>query len=91
MAISDGLRQKLAGHIRVSTILPGFTDTAFSEHVKNPEIQEQLKKAGEKFAMSPDAVACAVAYVLSKRKVSMLVRSLFAQRRSHKITLAQGR
>ena len=66
LAISDGLRQELAGHIRVSTILPGFTDTAFSEHVKGPELKEQLKKAGEKFAMSPEAVARAVAYVLEQ-------------------------
>jgi len=66
LAISDGLRQELAGHIRVSTILPGFTDTAFSEHVKSPELREQLQKAGEKFAMSPEAVARAVAYVLDQ-------------------------
>jgi NADP-dependent 3-hydroxy acid dehydrogenase YdfG len=45
LAISDGLRQELAGHIRVSTILPGFTHTAFSEHVKNLELKEQLQKA----------------------------------------------
>ena len=66
LAISDGLRQELAGHIRVSTILPGFTDTAFSEHVKNPELKTQLQKAGEKFAMSPEAVARAVAYILEQ-------------------------
>ncbi len=66
LAISDGLRQELAGRIRVSTILPGFTDTAFSEHVRNPELKEQLEKAGERFAMSPEAVAHAVAYVLEQ-------------------------
>jgi NADP-dependent 3-hydroxy acid dehydrogenase YdfG len=66
LAISDGLRQELAGHIRVSTILPSFTDTAFSEHVKSPELKEQLQKAGEKFAMSPEAVGRAVAYVLEQ-------------------------
>ena len=66
LAISDGLRQELAGHIRVSTILPGFTDTAFSEHVRNPAIKEQLQKAAGKFAMSPEAVARAVAYILEQ-------------------------
>ena len=66
LAISDGLRQELAGHIRVSTVLPGFTDTAFSQHVKSPELKAQLQKAGEKFAMSPEAVAHAVAYVLEQ-------------------------
>ena len=66
LAISDGLRQELAGHIRVSTILPGFTDTAFSEHVKNAALKEQLQEAGEKFAMSPEAVARAVGYILQQ-------------------------
>ena len=66
LALSDGLRQELAGQIRVSTLLPGFTDTAFSEHVKNPDLKAQLQKAGEKFAMSPEAVAHAVVYILSQ-------------------------
>jgi NADP-dependent 3-hydroxy acid dehydrogenase YdfG len=56
----------LAGKIRVSTILPGFTDTAFSEHVKNPELRDEARKAGQKLAMSPDAVARAVGYVLEQ-------------------------
>ena len=66
LALSDGLRQELAGQIRVSTILPGFTDTAFSEHVKNPELKSQMQKAGEKFAMSPEAVANAIVYILEQ-------------------------
>ena len=66
LALSDGLRQELAGQMRVSTILPGFTDTAFSEHVKSPELKAQMQKAGEKFAMSPEAVAKAIAYILQQ-------------------------
>ncbi len=66
LALSDGLRQELAGKIRVSTILPGFTDTAFSKHVKSPELKAQLQKAGEKFAMSPEAVAKAIVYILQQ-------------------------
>ena len=66
LALSDGLRQELAGRVRVSTILPGFTDTAFSEHVKSPELKAQMQKAAETFAMSPDAVAEAVVYVLQQ-------------------------
>ncbi len=66
LALSDGLRQELAGRIRVSTILPGFTDTAFSEHVKSPELKVQMQKAGEKFAMSPEAVANAIIYILQQ-------------------------
>lgn len=66
LAISDGLRQELAAAIRVSTILPGFTDTAFSEHVKSQKLREDLHKASKKFAMSPEAVARAVAFVLDQ-------------------------
>ncbi len=66
LALSDGLRQELAGQIRVSTILPGFTDTAFSEHVKSPALKAQMQKAGEKLAMSPEAVANAVVYILQQ-------------------------
>ena len=66
LAISDGLRQELAGEVRVTVISPGFTDTAFSEHVRNPELREQMKQAGTKFAMSPDAVAGAVAYAIEQ-------------------------
>lgn len=66
LAISDGLRQELAGRIRVSVVTPGFTDTAFSEHVKNEELKAQMQKAGALLAMSPDAVARAVAYILEQ-------------------------
>ena len=66
LALSDGLRQELTGQIRVSTILPCFTDTAFSEHVKSHELKAQMQKAGEKFAMSTEAVANAVVYILQQ-------------------------
>ena len=66
LALSDGLRQELAGHIRVSTILPGFTDTAFSEHVKSPELKARMQKAAEAFAMAPEAVANAIVYILQQ-------------------------
>ena len=66
LAISDGLRQELAGAIRVSTILPGFTETSFADHIKDPKLQEQLRAAGAKFAMSPDTVANAVAYLIDQ-------------------------
>ena len=66
LAISDGLRQELSGHIRVTTILPGFTDTAFGDHVKSPKLKQELKAAGDKYAMPPEAVARAIAYVLDQ-------------------------
>ena len=71
LALSDGLRQELTGQIRVSTILPGFTDTAFSEHVRSHELKAQMQKAGEKFAMSPEAAANAVVYILQQPEVNI--------------------
>ncbi len=56
----------MAGQIRVSTISPGLTDTAFSEHVKSPELKAQMQKAGEKLVMSPQAVANAIVYILQQ-------------------------
>ncbi len=66
LTLSDGLRQELAGQIRISTVLPGFSDTAFSEHVTSPELKAQMQKVGEQFQMSPDAVARAVVYILEQ-------------------------
>lgn len=66
LAISDGLRQELAGQIRVSIITPGFTNTSPGEHIKSADLREQMRKAAEKFAMDPEAVARAVAYVLDQ-------------------------
>jgi NADP-dependent 3-hydroxy acid dehydrogenase YdfG len=66
LAISDGLRQELAGEIRVSVIAPGFTDTAFIEHVKSPGLKKQMKEAGERFAMTPETIARAIAYVIDQ-------------------------
>ena len=66
LAISDGLRQELAGHIGVSTVLPDFGDTVLSEHVKSPALKQQLQQAGEKLTMSPEVVARVVGYILEQ-------------------------
>ena len=66
LAISDGLRQELAGRVRVTVISPGFTDTHFADHVKNTELQAQLAKAGKMFAMPPDSVARAISYAIEQ-------------------------
>ncbi len=55
LALSDGLRQELAGHIRVSVLTPGATNT-----------QEKIREAFGDRAMSPEAVASAVAYILDQ-------------------------
>jgi NADP-dependent 3-hydroxy acid dehydrogenase YdfG len=66
LAISDGLRQELAGAVRVTVITPGFTATNFPDHVKNSELKAQLEQAAKKFAMPPEAIARAVSYAIEQ-------------------------
>lgn len=66
LAISDGLRQELAGELRVTVITPGFTDTRFADHVKNKDVKAQLEQAGKNFAMPPEAVARAISYAIEQ-------------------------
>lgn len=63
LAISDGVRQEPAGAVRITTILPGFTDTVCADRVKDSRLPEELHAAGAKLAMSPGEIANAVANV----------------------------
>lgn len=66
LALSDGLRQKLAGALRVTVVSPGFTDTNFVAHVKNEALRAQLEQAGSTFAMPAEAIAQAIAYAIDQ-------------------------
>lgn len=66
LAISDGLRQELAGRLRVTIITPGFTDTHFPDHVKDAALRAQLEQAGKKFAMPAEAIARAIGYAIEQ-------------------------
>ncbi len=66
LALSDGLRQELAGRFRTTVISPGFTDTNFVAHVKGETLRAQLKQASAKFAMPPEAIAQAVGYAIDQ-------------------------
>ena len=66
LAISDGLRQELAGTVRVTVISPGFTDTNFAGHVRNEGVKAQLEQAGKAFAMPPESIARAIGYAIDQ-------------------------
>ena len=66
LALSDGLRQELAGKLRVTVISPGFTETNFLSHVRNDKLRAQMQEAASKFAMDPQAVAKAIAYAIEQ-------------------------
>ena len=65
-ALSDILRQEVAGELRVTVLFPAFTATNFLAHVKNPETKAELEKRGEKYAMNADRVAAAIAYAMEQ-------------------------
>jgi NADP-dependent 3-hydroxy acid dehydrogenase YdfG len=65
-AISEGLRQEAGDKLRVTVISPGFTRTNFAESMTNPEVRAQIVKSMDKFAMSPDAIARAIAFAIEQ-------------------------
>lgn len=66
LAITDGLRQELAGQLRVTTISPGVTDTAFPDHLKDETRKAQAAEARDRIAMPPEAVANAIAFAIDQ-------------------------
>lgn len=65
VAICEGLRQETAGELRVTTLLPGYTATNFADHIRDDGLREQIA-AGGSFAMSPEAIAAAIAYAIEQ-------------------------
>jgi NADP-dependent 3-hydroxy acid dehydrogenase YdfG len=65
-AISEGLRQEAGDKLRVTIISPGFVRTDFVEAVTNPELRAQLAESREKFEISPDAIARAIAFAIEQ-------------------------
>jgi NADP-dependent 3-hydroxy acid dehydrogenase YdfG len=63
--ISDGLRQEMAGAIRVTVIYPGMTNTNFASTMSNPELRAQLEKRRQSQSLPPDAIAKAIAYAIA--------------------------
>lgn len=64
-AICEGLRQEVAGELRVSTVFPGYTATNFAGHVRDGRIRAQLEASGS-IAMPAAAVASAIAYAIEQ-------------------------
>lgn len=65
-AISEGLRQEAGEMLRVTVISPGFIRTNFVDAVADPKLRAQLTAARDKFAVSPDAVARAIAFAIEQ-------------------------
>lgn len=65
VAICDGLRQELAGELRVTTLTPGFTATGFADHIRGAALRERIAASGS-IAMPPEAIAEAIAYAIGQ-------------------------
>jgi NADP-dependent 3-hydroxy acid dehydrogenase YdfG len=64
--ISEGLRQEAGDKLRVTVVTPGFTRTDFADDVTNPEVKAQIAESKDRFAMSPDAIARAIAFAIEQ-------------------------
>jgi len=65
-AISEGLRQEAGDKLRVTIISPGMTRTNFAETMTNPQVKTQLEERRDRAAMSPDAIARAIAFAVEQ-------------------------
>jgi NADP-dependent 3-hydroxy acid dehydrogenase YdfG len=64
--IAEALRQEAGPNLRVTNISPGFVQTELADQMKDPAIREAVKEKAAKIAISPDAIAAAVAYAISQ-------------------------
>jgi NADP-dependent 3-hydroxy acid dehydrogenase YdfG len=65
-AISEGLRQEAGAKLRVTVITPGFVQTNLADSMSNPEVKAQIADTMSKMAISPDAIARAVAFAIEQ-------------------------
>ncbi|MNC05190.1 putative oxidoreductase [compost metagenome] len=65
-AISEGLRQEAGDKLRVTIISPGIVQTNFTEGLTDPALRDQLSVIRDRLAMTPDAIARAIAYAIEQ-------------------------
>ncbi|HUE93854.1 SDR family oxidoreductase [Pseudomonas sp.] len=64
-AISEGLRQEVGGDIRVTLVSPGVVESELAESISDESSREAMK-AFRKVAITPDAIARAIAYAVEQ-------------------------
>ncbi len=65
-AISEGLRQEAGDTLRVTIISPGFVHTSIADSMTDPAVKAQIVEAMDRMAISPDAIARAIAYAIEQ-------------------------
>jgi NADP-dependent 3-hydroxy acid dehydrogenase YdfG len=64
--LTEGLRQEAGDKLRVTGISPGFIHTDFVESMTNPDAKSQTLSARDRMAISPDAIARAIAFAIEQ-------------------------
>lgn len=64
--ITEALRQESGGKYRVTGISPGFVNTELTDHIKDEATKSAIKERAAQIAITPDAIAGAVAYAISQ-------------------------
>jgi NADP-dependent 3-hydroxy acid dehydrogenase YdfG len=64
--IAEALRQESGGKYRVTGISPGFVNTELTDHIKDEATRSVIKARAEQIAITPEAIAGAVAYAISQ-------------------------
>jgi NADP-dependent 3-hydroxy acid dehydrogenase YdfG len=64
--ISEALRQESGPHLRVTVISPGMVRTDFTDSITDPTIRAQLGDTVAELAISPDAIARAIAFAIEQ-------------------------
>jgi NADP-dependent 3-hydroxy acid dehydrogenase YdfG len=63
----EGLRQEPAdGVLRTTAVPPGYIRTELAGSTGNPEVREQIRRNSDALAISPDAVARAIAFAIEQ-------------------------
>jgi NADP-dependent 3-hydroxy acid dehydrogenase YdfG len=65
-AISEGLRQEAGSKLRVTIISPGFVQTNLADSMTEPEMKAQIVNTMDRVAISPDAIARAIAFAIEQ-------------------------
>ena len=63
----EGLRQESTdGVLRTTAVSPGYIRTELADSIDNAEVREQIRWNSDAFAISPDAVARAIAFAIEQ-------------------------
>jgi NADP-dependent 3-hydroxy acid dehydrogenase YdfG len=64
---TEALRQEAGKNLRVTEISPGFIDTTFADAtINDPHIRAAVLKRKEELAISPNAIASAIAFAIEQ-------------------------